>query len=128
LGLARAKTEKIWGSPIFSRDWVMLSRNDLIQQHDRMMHLLGMKPYGLFQWLEELVGQERALELARDESIPHPPSTIDSNPQLSSSSSHSIILNDHRSSTLSYIAVQDDMDIDEDEVNRSPPTKRMRVQ
>ena len=100
----------------------MLSRNDLIQQNERMMQLLGMKPYGLFQWLEELVGPERAMELARDESIPHPPSTVNSSQSVAG-----IVVNDHQSLTPSYTAVQDDMDIDEDEDNRSPPAKRMRV-
>lgn len=88
-----------------------------------------MKPYGLYHWLEELVGQTRALELARDETIPHPPSTIDSNAEASSSS-----LQDpnssHRLYTISYAPERQNseaMDIDNDEGDQPPAAKRMRV-
>lgn len=56
----------------------MLSEEELSRKYERMIKLLSMKPYGLFHWLEELVGSTRAVELAMEKSIPYPGTTASS--------------------------------------------------
>lgn len=61
-GLGKARTYRAFKNPKYEQDWVVLERQEIIKQHERMMELLP-QPFGIFRWLMELVGPRRAIEL-----------------------------------------------------------------
>jgi hypothetical protein len=71
MGVARAKSARIYSSPLFGVDYEMKSYRELEVMHGRMMDLLGQGAVGVYPWLMETVGEERAFELAKQESIPY---------------------------------------------------------
>ncbi|KAG0693691.1 hypothetical protein DFH29DRAFT_382941 [Suillus ampliporus] len=108
VGLAEARTGRIFNGGIFDIDWAVLNPPGVTKYHLKLFSMLADREFGPFRVAQSLFGTVAAREIAR--------------------STHTFIVNPGLASTsLGKRSESSGVDVDDDDVSSVAPVKRRRV-